>query len=543
MKFSVLEKQIFRKLLSNPDIMVNRINKLSPNDFISPTIKLVIEAFKKNTSNMNYFTANSSFFEILLRDYFHEPQKLDEISKILAGIANRPIPATDIDMLIRELKSHRMCRELTASIKKIIPAIKPDSVDVAYEKLLKGLLQLPLTASREVIAAKVRETHEEVGSRINMYLEDAKYRLPTCIKAFDASMGGFAPGEFVVISAGTAQGKSNLMLWWAEQFVEKGFNVAYVTIEMSYEATMNRYNAIQTGFNTVEIARKRISKNLVGDYFAKLIAAGKDKNVRQAFLRECECIRDKTKPEFALEIAKKYIDRAGKMFIVDMESANPSRIEQEIKRLSLDQKIDCVFVDFINVMDPDFHNKDRVRELGIISRELKKMSRRLESVVFSAAQLDTSTLTGIQDEKITSDKVKYSRAIPENADWLFTFHRTDQDKALNHVKLQLTKGRNAPEVVSLLEINFATMQVADHGFAPNSFVPFGYDVRGTYTVEEAEVVDIKEVVEETPQLDFAKPSSNAIELSNEDKLSNLAKVFEIGNVKTVELSEEDGLDL
>ena len=30
----------------------------------------------------------------------------------------------------------------------------------------------------------------------------------------------------------------------------------------------------------------------------------------------------------------------------------------------MDHKIDYVFVDFINVMDPEFHNRDKVKELA-----------------------------------------------------------------------------------------------------------------------------------------------------------------------------------
>ena len=537
MDISFLEKQLFRKLISNPDILVKNINRISAEDFTTPLIKEVVAAFIENSSMLSQYCPNTQFFEILLRDRIHKSEDLVHASSVLAGMASTPVDAKDIDMLLRELKANRMCRELTQIIQKNIPAIKPDSVEDAYEEMVKDLLQLPLMASSGKTHNKTHETHDEIEARVMDYLNPAETRISTGLKAFDSTMGGFAYGELVLISAGTAQGKSNLMMWWAEQFVEVGYNILYVTIEMSYEANLHRYHAIQTGFDTLDIAHKRIPKTQQHVYFEKLIAASKDKDVRKAFLRECESIKDRSNPIHALAIAKKYINRKSKMFILDAEGCAPARVEQEIQRLSMDQKIDAVFVDFINVMDPDFHNKDRVRELASISRELKKVARKTKTVLVTAAQLDTTALEHTQEEELTTDHVKYSKAIAENADWMIAFNRTEEDNVLKQVRLQLAKHRSSPRATALIEFDFGTMQAVDLGFAPGTFVPYGYNQHGDKLSDMLQSIDQKKI-----------PSFSDIEPIDVKALSKLAvlpenptgKVGEIFQIKSIESKPEIG---
>ena len=484
MDIADIEKQIFRRLISNPGVLAQYINKVSPEDFTTPIIRNVIACFAENSSATTHYVPSKNFFEILLRDRFHNPAELNQVTNVMTGLAANPVDIKDLDMLVRELKANRMCREMTQVIQKGLPSIKPDTVDVAYETILRDLLQLPLSAASGINIAKLREVHEALDERALEYLNPVTPKMPTGIKAFDAAMGGFVAGEFILISAGVAHGKSYFMLWLAEQMVEAGNNVLYITIEMSYEATMNRYNSIQTGFNALDIADKRIPMAQRSLYFEKLIAANKDKSVREAFLSECRMLKDRGNPHGALALAKKYKNRLAKMFIMDLPSGcTPARVEQEIQRLSMDNKLDCVFVDFINVMDPTFHNKDRARELANVSRELKVAARKCLVRLFSAAQLDTTKMEGKQDEVITTDHIKYAKAIGENADWMMAFYRTPEDNLKKQIRIQMAKTRGSGAVTALLEFDFATSQAIDLGFAEDSPIPYGYLKNGQRTEE------------------------------------------------------------
>jgi replicative DNA helicase len=322
-------------------------------------------------------------------------------------------------------------------------------------------------------------------------------------------MGGFAAEELILFSAGQGQGKSYFMLWFAERMVEAGHNTLYVTIEMSYEATMARYNSIQTGVNSLDIADKRILPAKRAEYFERLIAANKEKNAREAFLRECATIKNRHDPRGALALAKKYKNRPAKMFMMDLPSGvTPARIEQEIQRISMDNMLDCMFVEFINVMDPTFHNKDRARELANIARELKVCARKCKVRMFTAAQLDTTSLEKTQDEVITTDHIKYSKAIGENSDWVMGFFRTEEDNLKKQLRIQMVKTRGSAPVTALLEFDFATSQAIDLGFADGSPIPYGYLKNGMKT--EAFIL-AQEARQETIQEDLGALATEAME--------------------------------
>jgi replicative DNA helicase len=114
-------------------------------------------------------------------------------------------------------------------------------------------------------------------------------------------------------------------------------------------------------------------------------------------------------------------------------------------------------------MEPNFHSKDRVREQASIAQDLKGVARKMNTIVMTAAQLNTSNMES--DQKITTDDVKYCRAIGENCDWLAGFRQSDSDKAMKQVRLELAKHRFSASATALLEIDFDTMQISDLGHA------------------------------------------------------------------------------
>ena len=463
MEIADIERAVFRKIISNPDSLAVNIGKVSPEDFQNKLARMVIGALSDNNFLVS-FAPNKNFFELLLRGKLSNVAELDKVSTVLENMAKAAEDASDIDLLIKEVKSNRMCREMTRIIQDHIENITPAKVDETYEAMVRDLLKLPLSAASGVTVATIKEVHDELEDRIASYLDQATVRFPTGLSAFDEAIGGFAPGEFVVLTAGTGQGKSAIMLWWAEQYVKGGANVIYATIEMSYEQQMHRYNSMATGYDSAIISNKRIPVGQLPDYYKKLILHAKAPEVKAQLKKEMDCVVEQGNTPAFLEIAKKYPNRNGKLFIIDIGAASPTRIEREVQRLGMDHKIDYVFVDFINVMDPDFHNRDKVKELASISRDLKKVARRTKTILFSAAQLDTTSIEGKkQDEKITPDRVKYARAIAENSDWMIAFHRTEEDIRLKQIRLQMAKHRSSGDCAALLEFDFATLQGIDLG--------------------------------------------------------------------------------
>ena len=475
-----IEKLIIKKLICNPDTLSKKIFQISPDDFITPTYKVLIKAFHKNQDLTTTYVPSEQFFDILLRNIIASKDERNKISKILANIAENQVPDDDIDVLIKEIKSYRVCDEISNILKNSINYITPDKVDIAYEYLMDNLLKLPqrITVS-EFIRSKVIEVHNNIEDRINMYFDEEAKKFPTYIKAFDAVMGGFSPTELVIIAAPSGQGKSNLMLWMAENYVENGYNVMFVTLEMSHQEVLNRYHAMHTGVSVTDISRKRIPKNILGEYLIKLTASSKEKNSRSAFIKECllNNIHKNVNINKLLKISSNYKNRKSKLYIVDiLEHATLSKIEQEYKKIiNNGETIDLIFIDFINVIESEIPIKDRARELFIIARDLKRFAKKTKTVVFTAAQLNKEHAENVG---LSLESIKYSKGIGENADWAIAFTRTKEDINLQQIKLNLIKHRHSSGAIALLQVDFSNMQVKDLGFADESPIPKGYDKEG-----------------------------------------------------------------
>jgi hypothetical protein len=203
----------------------------------------------------------------------------------------------------------------------------------------------------------------------------------------------------------------------------------------------------------------------------------------------------------------------------------------------MDQKIDCVFVDFINYMDPDFHNKDRVRELVSISNGLKKVGRKTKTIMFSACQLDTTALKNTQDEELTTNHVKYSKGIAEDGDWVIAWNRTAEDNLRKQIRLQMIKTRGSPRCQALIEFDFGTMQAVDLGFVQGSFVPYGYMPNGRKT-EEVMAETVQDVLDMPAEVDGAGALPRPPELGDpnreaivKERVEALSKKFHAASVK------------
>jgi replicative DNA helicase len=138
-------------------------------------------------------------------------------------------------------------------------------------------------------------------------------------------------------------------------------------------------------------------------------------------------------------------------------------VEREISRISIDNPLHVVFVDYLNIMEPNFHSKDWFREQGCMAKDLKEVARKTGTILFTGAQLNTANMeVGAQ---VKTDDIKYSRAITENSDWVIGFNRNPDDIAMKQIRLDLAKHRFSASCTAAIEVDFETMQIIDMGRA------------------------------------------------------------------------------
>ena len=197
-----------------------------------------------------------------------------------------------------------------------------------------------------------------------MTLKDSNGQLSTGWPSIDKKLfGGFNRGELNIFAGGSGAGKSLFLQNLAVNYALEGFNVLYLTLELSEELTAMRLDAMVTG-----MATKEIFKNL-DDVEMKVKMTGK---------------------------------KAGNIQIKYMPSGkNANDLRSYIKEWQIKNSkvLDIVLIDYLDLMMPlsrkvspsDLFVKDKY-----VSEELRNLAMETNAVLVTASQLNRGAVEEIE---------------------------------------------------------------------------------------------------------------------------------------------------
>lgn len=161
------------------------------------------------------------------------------------------------------------------------------------EQLVKDALSVSL--NRDLGVDYFESTRERLERQL-----DAPPRTPTMWTAFDNLLnGGLARTEMLLFSANSGGGKSITMANLTENFLLQGFNVLYLSLELSEDMISQRFDTMFTGVPTVAWRQKyqdiittlgNIAPN-VGKLTIKRMPTGTNANAIRAYLKEFELMK------------------------------------------------------------------------------------------------------------------------------------------------------------------------------------------------------------------------------------------------------------
>lgn len=160
----------------------------------------------------------------------------------------------------------------------------------AIEKLVRDALSVSLSRDLGI------DYFAESQTRLEKML-DQPQRTPTMWTDFDNLLnGGLARTEMILFSANSGGGKSITLANLAENFLLQGFNVLYLSFELSEEMIAQRFDTMFTGVPTVAWRSKYLDiiKTLgnvepnVGKLTIKRMSTGTNANAIRAYLKEFE---------------------------------------------------------------------------------------------------------------------------------------------------------------------------------------------------------------------------------------------------------------
>lgn len=233
--------------------------------------------------------------------------------------------------------------------------------------------------------------------------------------------GGLQRSDLILIAARPSMGKTALVLNVAQHMATRDHkSVAIFSLEMPADQLVMRMLCAE---GLIDSRRFRVG-DLSDDEWKKLLDAA---------------------------------DRLSCSTIIIDDTANLSAIElrNKARRISKEYGLDCVIIDYLQLMDGGAHSKidNRQQQISEISRSLKALARELRVPVIALSQLSRGPETRQSKRPMLSD-LRESGSLEQDADLVAFLYREDyynpESERKNVTELIIAKHRNGPtETVEL----------------------------------------------------------------------------------------------
>lgn len=228
--------------------------------------------------------------------------------------------------------------------------------------------------------------------------------LPTGIGALDKAIGGFAPGNLIVLGARPAMGKSALAAAIGLNVARSGAGLAFYSLEMSQEEIATRSLAAPSGLDSERLRRGQIDGD--ADMRRLLEAHEADRAAAEAF----------------------FIDESAGMTLAQLAT--------RARALCRQHKVGLIMVDYLQIMggSETRRHPNRVQEITEITIGLKALAKELNRPVLMLSQLnrevEKSGGTKRDEEDIALKRpqlshLKDSGSIEQDADIVMFLHRPE----------------------------------------------------------------------------------------------------------------------
>ncbi|WP_346891971.1 replicative DNA helicase [Clostridium sp. UBA3887] len=209
----------------------------------------------------------------------------------------------------------------------------------------------------------------------------------TGFKSLDNTISGLNKGDFIVIAARPSMGKTAFALNIGQATSREG-NVGIFSLEMPEEQLMQRFLSARCliPFQTIKTG--------------------------------------KLSPAEFERISTGAADLANRNIFIDDNSTSLSDIKARCRSLKKKHGLDVVIIDYLQLLETSEKTYSREQEIAKISRELKKMAKKLEVTVIALSQLSRAPEQRADKRPMLSD-LRESGSIEQDADVVMFLYRDE----------------------------------------------------------------------------------------------------------------------
>lgn len=328
---------------------------------------------------------------------------------------------------VTELQNHYLVRNIYKTCSETIQDINKSPVPRAWSDYLDKLYSLSklansVTAGRSevltlgALAESLRSTY--------LFPSGGERPTPTGFEALDNKIKGLQKGDLVVIGARPSMGKTSLAI-----------NMA-LSASKEYSKELSPRGVL---FISLEMEAKKIASRLLNQIAGVNFDLLYDKVSHANWLHTLDnCVKTLSKLNLTID------DEA----IYSLE-----QLISKIKKYKATNRIECVFVDYLQLLKYDARSLDRYKEITEITRALKVLAKETNICIILLSQLSRA-LEGRTSKRPQMYDLKESGSIEQDADIILLIYREQYYKNMesseeeqvtdNKGQLFIAKNRNGP---------------------------------------------------------------------------------------------------
>lgn len=383
------ERSVIGCLLMDNSQMRAVYDDLKPEMFCDPVMREIYKEILKA-----YDIGHPSNLVTITQAIECEAIPKELIGSVVKECMQLPITTVEIKSYAQSLINQYKARELRNLLSNI--KVTAANADEQISQLLLDLESLKKNekSKAQKLSAIVKQYQEQY------FREQEDDKLYTGFSKLDDITGGLEGGDMIVIGARPGVGKSAFVSQIILEMAKTGKRIGFYNLEMSDKQVYERFLSNQSG---IGLNRIRRAKKFLGD---------------------------------EQERFKKANDALGKTSILISSGA---KSVSEIRNECRHQELDCIIIDYLQLVKADVRYQSRASEVGAVSKAIKALAMELNIPIIALSQLNRASETR-ETKEPTMGELRESGDVEQDASIIILLWNLDTED-ISRKGLKVDKNR------------------------------------------------------------------------------------------------------
>ena len=415
-----LEESVLGALMLEKEALTNIIDILKPENFYKDAHKEIYQSI------IDLFNDSQPVDLLTVTNQLKKNGTLDIVggSYYVTKLTTRVNSASNIEFHSRIILEQSIKRELINISSKVQKDAYEDTIDVF------DLLDQTEQSLFDVSESHIRKNYKKVQNLMKEAIDELETKkekkdgitgVPSGFIDLDTITSGWQPSDLVIIAGRPSMGKTAFVLSLIRNASsDHNLSMGIFSLEMSSLQLVNRLISSEA-----ELDSDKIRKGNLKDY------------------------------EWQQLLHKTDLLQKAPIFIDDTPALSILELRAKARRLKSQHDIQCIIVDYLQLMSSEYGRTsgNREQEIASISRSLKAVAKELNIPVIALSQLSRAVETRGGDKRPVLSDLRESGSIEQDADMVMFIYRAekyditedeDGESTIGVAELLLRKNRNGP---------------------------------------------------------------------------------------------------